>query len=196
MMRSLIAPLALLLASCASVPLGAPTADLMIRNGTIVDGSGGAPYVGDVAVRGDRIVAVGPHLGGIAARTIDATGLTVTPGFINMLSWADESLIEDGAGESDIRQGITLEIFGEGSSNGPLTDAIAARDLGRQGDLKHPIPWRSLDDYFSFMTRRGIAPNIASFVGQGDYKMTRKLTAKRVGDCPAAGAPATPAPAA
>ena len=154
----------LLLASCASVA-PPPTADLLIRGGTIVDGSGGAPYVGDVAIRGDRIVAVGPHLGGIAARTIDATGLTVTPGFINMLSWADESLIEDGAGESDIRQGVTLEVFGEGSSNGPITDTMAADQLRRQGDLKHPVPWRSLDQYFAYLTTRGVAPNIASFIG-------------------------------
>ena len=163
-MRRLALPFALLLASCASVPPPA-TADLVIRGGTIVDGSGGAPYIGDVAVRGDRIVAVGPRLGIGAARTIDATGLTVAPGFINVLSWADESLIEDGAGESDIRQGITLEVFGEGWSNGPLTDAMAAREIGRQGDLKHPIPWRTLGQYFSFMEARGIAPNIASFAG-------------------------------
>ena len=116
-MRGLLAPLALLLASCASVPPPA-TADLLIRGGTIVDGSGGAPFVGDVAVRGDRVVAVAPSLQMRAARTIDASGLTVTPGFINILSWTSDSLIEDGAGESDIRQGVTLEVFGEGPSFG------------------------------------------------------------------------------
>ena len=93
--RTLLAPLALLLASCATVP-PAQNYDVIIRGGTIVDGSGAAPYVGDVAITGDRIVAVGPRLGGTAPRNIDATGLTVTPGFINMLSWATESLIEDG----------------------------------------------------------------------------------------------------
>lgn len=169
MHRSLIALAGLLLASCTTVP-PAPRLDLLIRGGTIVDGSGGAPYVGDVAIKGEVIVAVAPRIKGGSLRTIDATGLTVTPGFINMLSWADESLIEDGAGESDIRQGVTLEVFGEGSSNGPITTAMAKRDLSRQGDLKHAIPWRTLDDYFAFMTKRGVAPNIASFVGHGTVR--------------------------
>jgi len=164
MRRSLLSLVCLLLASCATLP-SAPAYDWMIRGGTIVDGSGALPFVGDVAIRGDRIVAVAPRIVGTAPRTIDATGLTVAPGFINMLSWADESLIEDGAGESDIRQGVTLEVFGEGSSNGPINDTMAADQLRRQGDLKHPIPWRRLDEYFHFMTARGIAPNIASFVG-------------------------------
>ena len=167
-LRLLLAPL-VLLASCTSIP-PAPAYDILIRGGTIVDGSGGDPFTGDVAIRGDRIVAVAPRIDGAAPRIIDATGLTVTPGFINMLSWADESLIEDGAGESDTRQGVTLEVFGEGWSNGPITAAIAKREEGRQGDLKHPIPWRSLGDYFRFMTARGIAPNIASFVGHGNVR--------------------------
>ena len=169
MRRSLAVLAGLWLLSCASVA-PPPTHDLLIRNGTIVDGSGGAPFVGNVAIKGERIVAVGPQVAGAAARTIDASGLTVSPGFINMLSWADESLIEDGAGESDIRQGVTLEVFGEGNSNGPLTSAMAARDIARQGDLKHPIPWRTLDGYFAFMTKRGIAPNIASFVGHATVR--------------------------
>ena len=164
MTRPLLAPLALLLASCASVPPPA-TADLMIRGGTIVDGSGGAPYIGDVAIRGDRIVAVGPRLPGAATRTIDATGLTVTPGFINMLSWANESLIEDGAGESDIRQGVTLEVMGEGTSMGPYNEAMVRDETKQQGDLKFDIDWRTLGQYFDKMEKRGIAPNIASFVG-------------------------------
>ena len=163
-MRRLALPLALLLASCASVPPPA-AADLVIRGGTIVDGSGGAPFIGDVAVKGDRIVAVGPRLAIDAARTIDAAGLTVTPGFINMLSWANETLIEDGAGESDIRQGVTLEVMGEGSSMGPFNEAMATDRLKQQGDIKYPIEWRSLGGYFDWLTRRGVAPNIASFVG-------------------------------
>ena len=169
MTRRFAVPLALLLASCTSLN-PAPTYDLIVRNGTIIDGSGGQPFTGDVGIRGDRIVAVAASLDGVAPRTIDATGLTVAPGFINMLSWADESLIEDGAGESDIRQGVTLEVFGEGWSNGPITAAMAIREEGRQGDLKHPIPWRSLGDYFRFMTQRGVAPNIASFVGHGTVR--------------------------
>jgi N-acyl-D-amino-acid deacylase len=169
-MRGFLVTLAgLLLGSCSTIA-APPAYDLIIRNGAIVDGSGGAPFLGDVAIKGERIVAVAPAIDGTASRTIDASGLTVAPGFINMLSWADESLIEDGAGESDIRQGVTLEVFGEGNSNGPVTAAMAARDISRQGDLKHPIPWRTLDDYFAFMTKRGIAPNIASFVGHATVR--------------------------
>ena len=165
-----LAPLALLLASCASIN-PAPTYDLIVRNGTIVDGSGGAPFVGDVGVRGDRIVAVSRHLDGVAPRTIDATRLAVAPGFVNMLSWANDSLIEDGAGESDVRQGVTLEVMGEGWSEGPLTEKMVADSLKQQGDIKHPISWRTLRQYQDFMTQRGIAPNIASFVGATTVRM-------------------------
>jgi len=115
MMRILGLSFALLLGSCASLPPPQPF-DTIIRGGTIVDGSGGAPFTGDVGLRGDRIVAVAPHLAGTATRTIDATGLAVAPGFVNMLSWANDSLVEDGASESDIRQGVTLEVMGEGDS--------------------------------------------------------------------------------
>ena len=165
-----LAPLALLLASCATIN-PAPTYDLIVRNGTIVDGSGGQPFTGDVGVRGDRIVAVAPHLDGVAPRTIDATGLAVAPGFVNMLSWANDSLIEDGAGESDVRQGVTLEVMGEGWSEGPLTEKMVADSLKQQGDIKHPISWRTLRQYQTFMEQRGIAPNIASFVGATTVRM-------------------------
>ena len=177
-MRALWPSLSLLLASCASVPPPAPAPsqiaqqfDLIVRGGTIVDGSGGQSFTGDVGISGDRIVAVAPHLDGVAPRTIDATGLVVAPGFVNMLSWANDSLIEDGAGESDIRQGVTLEVMGEGWSEGPLTEKMVADELKQQGDIKHPIPWRTLRDYQSFMERRGIAPNIASFVGATTVRM-------------------------
>ena len=164
-MRNVLVTVAgVLLSSCATLA-PSPAYDLLIRNGTIVDGSGGAPFVGDVAIRGERIVAVGPSLGGAATRTIDARGLTVTPGFINMLSWANETLIEDGAGESDIRQGVTLEVFGEGTSMGPVNQAMVGDSLKRQSDIKYPIEWRSLSGYLDWLTRRGIAPNVASFVG-------------------------------
>ncbi len=164
-MPRVIAALAgLLLSSCANVT--APSGyDVVIRNGTIVDGSGGAPYVGDVAIRGDRIVSVAPRIKGGSLTTIDATGLTVTPGFINMLSWANETLIEDGAGESDIRQGVTLEVFGEGTSMGPYNQAMVATALKLQDDIKYPIAWRTLGGYLDWLTRRGVAPNVASFVG-------------------------------
>ena len=163
-MRSMLLIVGLLLASCATVP-PLPGYDILIRNGTIVDGSGAAPYTGDVAIRGDRIVAVGPRLPGNAPRNIDATGLTVTPGFINMLSWATESLIEDGAGESDIRQGVTLEVMGEGNSMGPYNETMARNETERQGDIKYAVDWRTLGQYLTKMENRGIAPNIASFVG-------------------------------
>ena len=102
--------LAALFAGSAAPP---PAYSVLIRGGTIYDGSGGAPYVGDVAVRGDKIVYVGPHAPGRAARTVDATGKAVSPGFVNMLSWATESLIADGRGLSDTVQGVTLEVMGE-----------------------------------------------------------------------------------
>ena len=171
--RKLLFTAALLLAtSCTTVaetsvePVAeAQSFDILIDNGMIVDGSGSAPYVGDVAIRNDRIVAVAPEITGSAKRVIDARGMAVAPGFINMLSWAPDALIADGAGESDIRQGITLEVFGEGWSEAPLTDKMARTEESRQGDIRYPITWRSLDQYFDFIQKRGIAPNVASFVG-------------------------------
>jgi N-acyl-D-amino-acid deacylase len=160
----LLAPFAFLLATAAAAP-PAPTYELVIRGGTIVDGSGGTPFVGDVAVAGDRIVAVAPTLPGSARETIDATGLTVTPGFINMLSWSTESLIEDGAGESDIRQGVTLEVMGEGNSMGPYNETMVKLETERQADIKYAIDWRTLGQYLAKLEKRGIAPNVASFVG-------------------------------
>lgn len=162
----------LLLTSCTTVaetgvePVAdAQSYDILIDNGLIVDGSGSVPYVGDVAIRNDRIVAVSPEITGSAKRVIDARGLAVAPGFINMLSWAPDALIADGAGESDIRQGITLEVFGEGWSEAPLTDKMVETLESEQGDIRYPISWRTLDQYFGFIENRGIAPNVASFVG-------------------------------
>ena len=148
--------------SAAPVPA---TYSVLIRGGTIYDGSGGQPYVGDVALKGDRIVYVGPHAPGSAARTIDASGKAVSPGFINMLSWAVDSLIADGRGMSDTYQGVTLEVFGEGDSMGPLTPEMKARALKRQGDIKFPITWTTLGQYLDFLQRKGVTPNVASFVG-------------------------------
>lgn len=172
-MRNILLAATLLLAtSCTTVaeteitPVNEAQAfDILIDNGLIVDGSGSAPYVGDVAIRNDRIVAVSPEISGSAKRVIDARGLAVAPGFINMLSWAGDALIADGAGESDIRQGVTLEVFGEGFSEAPLTDKTAQTEESRQGDIRYPISWRSLDQYFDFIETRGIAPNVATFVG-------------------------------
>jgi N-acyl-D-amino-acid deacylase len=138
---------------------------VVIRGGTIYDGSGGAPYVGDVALKGDRIAYVGPHAPGRAAKVIDATGKAVSPGFINMLSWAVESLIADGRGMSDTYQGVTLEVFGEGDSMGPLTPEMKAKALKREGDIKYPIRWTTLAQYLDYITKKGVTPNVASFVG-------------------------------
>lgn len=135
-----------------AVPVAAqaPTYDLIIRGGTIYDGSGKPPVVGDVAIKGDRIVAVGT-VDGSAKSEVSATGMAVAPGFINMLSWATESLIADPKSESDIRQGVTLEVMGEGWSMGPINAAMKAQETARQGDIKYPIEWTSLGDYFGWL---------------------------------------------
>jgi len=155
--------LSALLASCATPP-PQPVADIMLRGGTIYDGSGGASYVGDVAIKGDRITCVG-RCNGRARQQIDATGLAVAPGFINMLSWANESLIADGRGQSDVRQGVTLEVMGEGESMGPWNAAMKRNESARQGDIKYSIDWTSLGEYLQYLERKGVSPNVASFVG-------------------------------
>ena len=139
--------------------------DVLIDNGTIYDGMGGAPFVGDVAIREDKIVYVGPQAPGAAKKTIDASGMAVSPGFINMLSWAVESLIEDGRGVGDTVQGVTLEVFGEGDSMGPLNPQMKKLAIQRQGDIKYPIKWTTLGEYLTYLTRKGITPNVASFIG-------------------------------
>lgn len=153
---------ALILAGCAPEPV---EHDLVIRGGTLYDGGGGPPVTGDLAVDGDRIVAVG-EIGPARGRTeIDATGLAVAPGFINMLSWATESLIADGRGMSDLLQGVTLEVFGEGWSMGPLTAAMKEELVRRQQDVRFDVEWTTLGEYLEHLERRGISPNVASFVG-------------------------------
>lgn len=143
----------------------APAYDTILRGGTIYDGSGGKPYVGDVAIVGDRIAKVGDLGPATAKTTIDAKGLAVAPGFVNMLSWATESLLVDGRAQSDIRQGVTLEVFGEGWSMGPINPAMRKEMLADQGDLKFDIPWTTLGDYLEHLEKKGIATNVASFVG-------------------------------
>ncbi len=140
-----------------------PDTDLIVRNGTVYDGSGAAPFTGDVAVSGDRISAVGKLGRTKAKREVDATGLAVAPGFINMLSWSVESLIADGRSQGDIRQGVTLEVFGEGGV-GPLTPAMQEEQVARQDDIKYPVEWDSLGAYMEWLAARGISTNIASFV--------------------------------
>jgi N-acyl-D-amino-acid deacylase len=135
---------------------GQQSYDVILRNGTVYDGSGKAPYAGDVAISGDRIAAVGDLEGAIAKNEIDVRGLAVAPGFINMLSWADRSLLLDGRSMSDIKQGVTLEVLGEGWSPGPVK-----RKLAKPVDSL----WTTLGGYFKFAMKKGISPNIASFVG-------------------------------
>jgi N-acyl-D-amino-acid deacylase len=158
------------LGGCATVAPEA-TYDVVLRGGTIVDGGGGAPFLGDVGIRGDRIAYVGPHLTGRGAREVDARGLAVAPGFVNMLSWSNESLIADPKGQSEIRQGVTLEVMGEGDSMGPLSDAMKAKAAARQGDIKYPIEWTTLGDYLGWLDRRGVSPNVASFVGASTVRV-------------------------
>ncbi len=161
-------------AACAD----AANYDVLISGGTVYDGSGAAPFVGDVAINGDRVVAVGDLSAATAESVVDATGLAVSPGFVNMLSWATESLIVDGRSQGDLRQGVTLEVFGEGNSLGPMKAAMkeewletfvdyvgseqrAAELLG--GAVE--VPWTTLGDYLEFLETKGISTNVASFLG-------------------------------
>ena len=140
--------------------------DILIKNGTIADGSGNPAYIGSVGINADTIAAVG-KLKATGRLEIDATDLVVAPGFINMLSWATESLIQNGRSESDIMQGVTLEVFGEGWSMGPLNKKLK-KELQlptEQGDIKYDIDWNTLDEYLQSLVRRGISPNVASFIG-------------------------------
>lgn len=139
--------------------------DLIVRHGTVYDGSGGKPRQTDIGVRHDRIEAVGDLSHAHAANEVDAHGMAVAPGFVNMLSWAPDSLYIDGRSLSDIRQGVTLEVFGEGESLGPLTPEVRAAVLQTQGDLKHPVDWTTLGEGLDTLVKHGVSPNIASFVG-------------------------------
>jgi N-acyl-D-amino-acid deacylase len=139
--------------------------DVVIRSGTIYDGHGGPPFTGDVAILDDAIVAVGDLDDGRGRTEVDAAGLAVAPGFINMLSWANTSLLADGRSQSDIRQGVTLEVLGEGWSMGPLNEAMKQEMVERQGEIKYNVVWTTLDEYLRHLVRRGVSTNVASFVG-------------------------------
>jgi N-acyl-D-amino-acid deacylase len=154
--------LALLLIGGCTAP---PTYDVLIRNGRIMDGSGEAGYIGAVGINADTIAAIGALSNAKGVVEIDATGLVVAPGFINMLSWAPVSLIEDGKSQSDIRQGVTLEVFGEGWSIGPLNEGMKKNQEETQGDIKFDVGWTTLEEGLQFLVDKGISPNIASFVG-------------------------------
>jgi N-acyl-D-amino-acid deacylase len=138
--------------------------DLVLRNGIIYDGSGNPPVRGDVAIDGDRIAYVGPHRDLHARNEIDAKGQAIAPGFINMLAHPEESLFADGRALSDLAQGVTLEVMGE-FSMGPLNPTMAGQMVERQEDIKYPVTWSSLGEYLETLQRRGIGPNVASFVG-------------------------------
>lgn len=168
-MKQLHVSLIGLLILCTSQAFAA-NYDLLIRNGTLIDGSGGEPVQGDIAVNGDRIAAIGNLSSDNADTEIDATGLVVSPGFINMLSHATTSLIVDPRGMSDIKQGVTLEVFGE-ASMGPISPERKANALAAQGDYKYDMPWNTLGEYLDHLETRGIAPNVASFVGASTVRM-------------------------
>lgn len=166
MLRSILA-----LALAAASPALAADYDVIIRGGSVYDGTGAAPVAADVAVEGDRIAAIGDLKGKTADRVIDAKGMAVTPGFINMLSWANISLIQDGRSMSDIKQGVTLEVMGEGWSMGPWNDEMKAVETKGQDAFKYDIGWTSLGDYLNYMEKRGISTNIASFVGTATVRI-------------------------
>ena len=145
--------------------------DLIIRGSTIIDGTGTTPFKADLAIDGDTITGIVPSFSARGRTAIDATNLVVAPGFINMLSWANESLIIDGCSQSNIRQGVTLEVLGEGWSMGPWNDAQKQEEQEQQGDLKYEINWTTLGEYLDYLTQRGISPNVASFVGATTIRM-------------------------
>jgi N-acyl-D-amino-acid deacylase len=156
---------------CCTILATAADHDVILRRGLIYDGSGGPPFVGDVAIDKDAIAAVGDLTGKKARQEINVSGLAVAPGFINMLSWANESLIEDGRSESNIRQGVTLEIMGEGESMGPLNAKMKGEMKALQGDIKYPIKWTTLGEYLEHLESRGVSPNVASFVGAATVRI-------------------------
>ena len=139
--------------------------DTIIRHAMIYDGNGGQPYQADIAILADTIAYIGDLSGAEATHDTDAGGKALAPGFINMLSWATETLIEDGRSQSDIRQGVTLEVMGEGGSMGPLNARMKERDQQGQGDIRYKIEWNTLGEYLNYLEKRGISCNVASFIG-------------------------------
>ena len=149
-------------------------ADLILQNGTIYDGSGSPPYQGDVAISGDQIAALGAPGTLDGTTKIDVSGLAVAPGFINMLSWSVESLIQDGCSQSEIRQGVTLEVMGEGTSMGPLSEEMREsrkRSILGNEDIEYEIEWTTLGEYLEYLERRGVSTNVASFVGSSTLRI-------------------------
>jgi N-acyl-D-amino-acid deacylase len=139
--------------------------DVIIKNGAVYDGTGAAPQKVDVGIRGDRIAKIGDLKAAKVKKVVDATGLAVAPGFINMLSWSNESLIQDGRSQSEIREGVTTEIMGEGESMGPVNERVREYMIRQQKDINYEIKWQSLADYLRYLEKRGISCNVASFIG-------------------------------
>jgi N-acyl-D-amino-acid deacylase len=164
-LRSLLV-LGLLLISCQTPP----AYDAIIRNGTLVDGSGGAPYRADVGIRADTIAALGDLTASTAPVEVDATGMHVAPGFINMLSWANVFLLVDGRSQSDLRQGVTLEVLGEGRSMGPLNVQMKKEMAEDQGDFPFEVSWTTLGEYLEHLENKGVSTNVTSFVGNGTLR--------------------------
>jgi len=144
---------------------GSPDFDVIIKDGTVYDGTGAEPRRADVAIRGDRIAGIGDFKTAKAKTIIDAKGLAVAPGFINMLSWSTESLIQDGRSQSEIRQGVTTEIMGEGESMGPVNARVREHKMRQQTDIKYDITWNTLGEYLRYLEKRGVSCNVASFIG-------------------------------
>ena len=147
-----------------------PGYDVIIRNGTVYDGSGAAPFQGDIGIVADTIAFIGDLSNEHGRSELDAQGMAVSPGFINMLSWANVSLIADGRSQSDIRQGVTLEVLGEGRSMGPWNEEMKRNNLENQGNIRYDIEWTTLGEYLQYMEDRGVSTNLASFVGNGTLR--------------------------
>jgi N-acyl-D-amino-acid deacylase len=162
---ALVAAAAFLAHSAASYSPLAQQVDVVIRGGTVYDGTGSPGRRVDVAIRGDRIAGVGDFRSAQASTIVDASGLAVAPGFVNMLSWSTESLLVDGRSQGEIRQGVTTQIFGEGGSMGPLNDAMKKRAVEQMGDIKYDITWTTLAEYLTELERRGVSQNVASYIG-------------------------------
>ena len=135
--------------------------DTIIRNGMIYDGNGGEPFKADIGIHADTIAFIGDLSKASAKNEVDAKGNAVAPGFINMLSWATETLIEDGRSHSDIKQGVTLEVMGEGWSMGPLNEQLKKQQQESQGDIKYKIEWNTLGEYLDFLEKKGVSCNVA-----------------------------------
>jgi N-acyl-D-amino-acid deacylase len=163
-----IFPCIALIVSTACQP--AQQYQVIIRNGMIYDGSGGEPYISDIGINADTIAYIGDLEKAKGVMDIDATGLAVSPGFINMLSWATESLLADGRSQSNIRQGVTLEVMGEGSSMGPLNPAMKKQMEQGQGNIRFEVAWTTLGEYLAHLEKKGVSCNVASFLGAGTVR--------------------------